>query len=236
MEASRTALVVDNLRMVRTIAFSVAAMVPRSNMNLDDLVSAGQQGLFEAANSFDAGLGVPFSSYAKLRIRWKMLDQLRFDDWVPRELRELHKRIARESHKLAGQFQRAPTSEEIAKAMGMSMDVLHALEVDWAQMQLPESLECCLRDFCLPKSQQPDSIAQRVELCGYITLVLSRLPKRWCRLLVLHYLQGLTLLEIAGLFGVHASRASQIHKSALHRAAILLHSIGIRSSADFITN
>ena len=106
--------------LVKRIAYHLMARLP-SSVQVDDLVQNGMMGLLDAINRFEAGMGAQFETYAAQRIRGAMLDGLRENDWLPRSLRRDFRRIEEAIAQLEQQYGRAPSEQELAKALGMSL-------------------------------------------------------------------------------------------------------------------
>src|SRR3954470_235111 len=125
----RDQVVLEHLPLVKAIAVRVHENLP-VHVDLDDLVHAGILGLFDAANKFDSGKQVAFSSYAKHRIKGAILDSLRQLDWASRDLRRRHKQLEAVTRDLAAELQRTPTEAEIAQRLGVDVDRWRQMMVD----------------------------------------------------------------------------------------------------------
>ena len=110
----------DYLPLVKYIAGRLAIGLPRS-VEMDDLINAGVIGLIEAHHNFDSGKGVKFETYASLRIRGSILDELRGMDWVPRSTRARSREIERAIAKLENELGRTPTEDELANGLGVDL-------------------------------------------------------------------------------------------------------------------
>ncbi len=124
----RDAIVLQHLSLVRAIAVRVHESLP-VHVDLDDLVHAGVLGLFDAAQKYNPGKQVVFSSYAKHRIKGAILDSLRQLDWASRDLRRRHKQVEAATRELAAVLQRNPTQDKVAEKMGVG-------EERWRRMML----------------------------------------------------------------------------------------------------
>ena len=124
----RDAIVLQHLSLVRAIAVRVHESLP-VHVDLDDLVHAGILGLFDAAQKYNPGKKVVFSSYAKHRIKGAILDSLRQLDWASRDLRRRHKQVEAATRELAAVLQRNPTQDEVAEKMGVG-------EERWRRMMM----------------------------------------------------------------------------------------------------
>jgi RNA polymerase sigma factor for flagellar operon FliA len=121
----RHQVILDYLPLIRYIAQKLATKLP-SNVDLDDLYSAGVIGLMDAINKYDPTRDNKFKTYAEFRIRGSMLDELRSQDWVPRSVREYKKKEDRVKAALETELGRPAIQQEIAKGMELSMDEYHS--------------------------------------------------------------------------------------------------------------
>ena len=124
----RDAIVLEHLSLVRAIAVRVHESLP-VHVDLDDLVHAGVLGLFDAAQKYNPGKEVVFSSYAKHRIKGAILDSLRQLDWASRDLRRRHKQVEAATRDLAAVLHRNPTQAEVGEKMGIG-------EERWRRMMI----------------------------------------------------------------------------------------------------
>ena len=124
-QAARTAwrdrVIIDHLPLVKAIAVRVHENLP-VHVELDDLVHAGVLGLFDAAEKYNPGKQVVFSSDAKHRIKGAILDSLRQLDWASRDLRRRHKQVESVTRELATALQRTPTESEVAEKLGLDVE------------------------------------------------------------------------------------------------------------------
>ena len=122
----RDQLIVHYSPLVKYVGSRVAAGLPQ-NVEQADLVSYGIFGLIDAIDKFDPVRGYKFETYAISRIKGAMLDELRSMDWVPRSVRTKAKRIEQANTKLEAKLGRAPTDEELAKALDITSDELETM-------------------------------------------------------------------------------------------------------------
>lgn len=178
----------------------------------DDLWSAGALGLLDAARRFDVAQAVRFETFAEHRIRGAMLDELRRLDHLPRRLRHDVERVAAAKKELEGELGRDPETEEIAERLGMDLETLAEMELlQQPVMPIPEDLPIASAD--VPVDEQLFT-HQRQAL---VEDAVGGLPERLQLLLQLHYVEGLTYKEIAGIFKVSEPRICQLHKDAMGR-------------------
>lgn len=230
-------LVNDNLGLV----YDVARRLDRAGgqgPERGDLISAGVQGLIQAANSFDVDRGLAFSTLAVTRIRGAMLDELRRWDTTPRSLRKRERQLRSAESDLKAALGREPTIEEVANELDVSTEDVHGWRSD-LNRHVEESLDHAapargeeFRGLSAvettpdegPSVEDTVSDAQTREiLAGCI----ESLPEREARILALYYYEGLRLREIAQLMGVTESRISQIRQAALKTLRDLLSDHGV---------
>jgi len=125
----------DYLPLVKYIAGRLAMGLPRS-VEMDDLINAGVVGLIEAYHNFDVGKGVKFETYASLRIRGSILDELRGMDWVPRSTRARSREIERVIARLENSMGRSPTEAELADGLGVELDEYYRMIEDVSSTSL----------------------------------------------------------------------------------------------------
>ena len=112
--------------LVKRIAHHLLARLPDS-VQVDDLIQSGLEGLLEATNNYDTGKGASFETFAGIRIRGAMLDEIRRGDWSPRSIHRNARRLAEAYQTLENQLGRSPTDSEVASAMGIALDEYQAM-------------------------------------------------------------------------------------------------------------
>jgi RNA polymerase sigma factor for flagellar operon FliA len=208
-----SAAVVQHLPLVRQVAGRIARRLPQ-HVSLDDLISAGTEGLLDAARKFDESKGVAFGAYAEIRIRGAVMDELRQHDYVPRSLR----RRRRAYEAAQAQAQRAGTSTTdaaISARLGLTAEELPRWLADGQlsviSLDAPEAGE--VPDEGIGAEQRAST---RQEL-GRLREQVAALPQRLQLVLSLYYVEDLTLREIGQVMGVTESRVCQLHTQALRR-------------------
>ena len=122
----RNAVVEQYAYLIKKVAYRMISRLP-ANVEMDDLMSSGVLGLIDAADKYDSEKSCNFKSYAEIRIRGAMVDDLRAVDWVPRSVRQKSASIEHVSRELAGKLGRAATDVEIAAELGLSLEELRVL-------------------------------------------------------------------------------------------------------------
>jgi RNA polymerase sigma factor for flagellar operon FliA len=232
-------LVLEHLPLVKAIALRVHDNLP-VHVDVDDLIHAGILGLFDAARKFNPKQAVPFSSYAKHRIKGAILDSLRQLDWASRDMRRRLKQVEAATRDLSAELQRTPYDAEVAQRMGMDVDRWRTLMVDLRNVGLisastrgNEGDDLPAPDFPSKPETQPDFICIREELRSALGEAVKTLSERYQKVVLLYYTKELTMKEIGGMLGINESRVSQIHKVALEKMAVVLHDNGIDSIHAF---
>lgn len=218
---SSESLVLENLELVKRIAHHLAAKLP-ATVDVNDLVQSGMVGLLEAANNFDASHGASFETYAGIRIRGSMLDDIRKHDWTPRSVHHKYRQVAAAIRAIEGETGAPAQAEEIAKEMGVSLEEYHKILSDSASARLfsyEETLEDPSSVRQAPKSDSPlpDEILFKDQFQGRLSESIKRLPEREQMVLSLYYERDLNLKEIAAVLGVSESRICQLHGQAVVR-------------------
>lgn len=190
----------------------------------DDLVGYGIFGLIDAIDKFELTKGVKFETYASLRIRGAILDQIRKMDWIPRTLRQKQKKLEQAMHEFEVEFGRAATSEELSKKMDISVEELKGL-VNQTQIASLVSLDEYLEQGSdiLPEGnnkscfESPEQVIDRQELKRTLTEAIEALNDNEQKVIAFYYFEELTLKEISKVLGVSESRVSQLHTKALKK-------------------
>ena len=213
---------------MKYVAGRTAAGLP-PHVEEADLISYGLVGLISAIERFDLSRDIKFETYAIMRIKGAIIDELRSLDWVPRSVRARAREVERANAKLENQLQRAATDQEIADEMGITLDELNesllaishssivALDELWTvsdssgdQVSLMDTIE----DQGAP---DPAKALDLGDLKDRIADAIAQLPEREKLVIALYYYESLTLREIGEVLGVTESRVSQMHTKAVLR-------------------
>lgn len=223
-EASRREqLILEHMPQVRLIARRIQERLPQ-HIGLDDLISTGVIGLIAAIDHFDPAQNVKLKTYAEYKIRGAILDSLREMDWVPRQKRRKARQIETAVAAVEQRVQRAPTEEETAAELRVSVQEFREWLVDVRGMNL-ERLRHAVGDEgrsimeTLPDSEDklPSKIVERSELRRLLGEVIGRIPEIERNILRMYYQEGMTLRQIAQIARVHESRISQLKTQAILR-------------------
>ena len=225
--AARDDLILRHMRVVKYIAGRMAIHVP-SNVEMDDLVGWGIMGLMDAIEKFDHRQDVKFSTYASIRIRGAIIDEIRTLDWAPRSLRTMARKVGAAREKLRHEKGAEATHAEIAEQLGTTAE---HVEETMAQLQTAQILS--LDDY-LPSEEtasegrkidvtgnhaapSPRRLAEQSERQEHLVQAILQLPDQQQKVLNLYYYEELTLKEIGVVLDVSESRVCQIHGAAVKR-------------------
>ncbi|MFW5824910.1 MAG: RNA polymerase sigma factor FliA [Marinobacter sp.] len=213
-------LVEQHAPLVKKIALHLMARLPDS-VQLDDLIQAGMVGLLEAAAKYQPDRGASFETYAGIRIRGAIVDEVRKGDWVPRSVHRNARRVAAAIKVVEDREGREAQDQEVAEELGMALSDYHACLSDASSGRL-FSLDELNESGELPIQEQEasdnplDDVASSAFRHNLATAI-GDLPEREKLVLSLYYQEELNLKEIGAVLGVSESRVSQIHSQAALR-------------------
>lgn len=224
----RDKLIIEYAPLVKIVAGRLSAYLGY-NVEYDDLVGYGVFGLIDAIEKFDFSKGVKFETYASLRIRGAILDQIRKMDWIPRSLRQKQKKIDAAMTKIEAIYGRSATDDEIAKEIGIDSEEL----LSWQGqakitnvVSLDEFVETSgEKDVSFDQKnsfEQPERVVLKNELRQQLIESLESLTEREKKVILLYYYEELTLKEISVVLEVSESRISQLHTKALQKMKVRL--------------
>ena len=190
----------------------------------DDLVGYGIFGLIDAIDKFDLTKNVKFETYASLRIRGSILDQIRKMDWVPRTLRQRQKQIDTATAKIEADAGRPATDAEIAKELNIPEEEYTGWksEIQLSNMlslddYLEQSGDSQIEPGGSQRFEQPEKAVEKEELKQMLVEAMKTLTEKECSVITLYYYEDLTLKEISRILEVSESRVSQLHSKALQK-------------------
>jgi len=204
---------------VEKVARRLARRLP-SHIELGDLISAGAVGLIEAAERFDPERCSRFQSFAEVRIRGAMLDDLRARDTLSRDMRRISNELLSAASEMANQLGRSPTEGEVANHMGVAVEEIQHRRSKLAGASVVglEDADPSFWDHVADQSaDDPAQAASRRELCRRLVRHIEGLPEKLQHVLSLYYCDGLSLKEIGTVLGVTESRVCQLHGEAARK-------------------
>lgn len=219
-QQTQETLVKTHALLVKRIAHHLLARLPRS-VQCDDLMQAGMMGLLEAAKHYDITKGACFETYASIRIRGHMLDEVRSNDWVPRSVYRNARRIAVAVKTIENKLGREAKDSEIAAELNLDLNEYFDILKESVGSQLFGFDDLGVTDDSLKGSEQglsePQANVLFEDMKHQLTQVIDSLPYKERMVLSLYYEQDLNLKEIGEVLGVSESRVSQIHTQATIR-------------------
>jgi RNA polymerase sigma factor for flagellar operon FliA len=223
-ENERERLILEHLPQVRLIARRIHERLPE-NISLDDLVSTGVVGLISAIDKFDPTQNVKLRTYAEYKIRGAILDSLRGLDWAPRQQRKRSKMIEAAISAAEQRLHRAPSEEEIAIELHLTLDDYHEWLVDIRGVNLgslevaspDEENRSLLKYISDDEENWPSRLLERSELQRLLADAIDRIPRTERTVITLYYHEELTLREISKIVNLHESRVSQLKSQAILR-------------------
>lgn len=214
-EHPSNALVVENMALVGYHVNAMLARVP-SYVSRADLASAGAFALVKAARAYDEATGVPFARYASLRIKGALIDELRGMDWVSRGARRRAREITEVADQLTGTLGRTPTREELADAMGSSVEEVDAARgaADVRVLSM-EGFDGSIAEIVVSAEAGPEESLLTGERLEYLRAAVESLPERLRHVVTELFFRDRPVAELAEELGVTQSRISQLRTEAL---------------------
>jgi len=222
-KADKNSLLTEHMPLVKRLAHQMKAKLPPS-VEVDDLVQAGMMGLLDAINRYEENHGAQFETYAVLRIRGAMLDELRSSDWMPRSTRANMRKVESAMATLQQQLGRPPSESEVAKSLKLSLGDYQDLLGDSGGHQLvyyedfhdDDGGDGFLDRYAVDDDDPLKSLLD-TDFRQTVIDAIDALPPREKMLMGLYYEEELNLKEIGAVMGVSESRVSQLHTQAVAR-------------------
>lgn len=219
----REQLIIEYSGLVKIVAGRLG-MYLGYTVEYDDLVGYGIFGLIDAIDKFELTKGVKFETYASLRIRGSILDQIRKMDWIPRTLRQKQKKLETAMKDLETKYGRSATNQELSEELGISISELEDL-VNQTQIAnlvsldeyLEQGSEVKIESANMTRFEQPERIVERQELKKVLAEAIDSLTENERKVIAFYYFEELTLKEISRILEVSESRVSQLHTKALRK-------------------
>jgi RNA polymerase sigma factor for flagellar operon FliA len=215
--------VVQHLSLVKRIAYHLISRLPAS-IQVDDLIQAGMLGLMEASKNYDLSQGASFETYAGIRVRGAMLDEVRHADWSPRSLHRKMRQLSEAVRAIENATGRDAKDSEVAQKMDISLDEYYIIVRDSASARV-FSLSQAEEDGLPVIGRQEKDPYDRLQSDDFklsLARCIGELPEREQMVMSLYYNDELNLKEIGLVLGVSESRVCQIHGQALSRIRVKL--------------
>jgi RNA polymerase sigma factor for flagellar operon FliA len=219
--AGREDLIRLGLPLVRRMAFRMARRLP-PNVDVNDLIGAGTEGLLKAVQYYDAERYPQFEPYAKTRIRGAILDELRANDSLTRYGRSRMAEITNTIKELQHRLGRQPAEDEIAARMGIPLEQYQRLTGDLMRGPTLQGLSSVAADDAESGTATPDAALLDSDLKRRLAAAMSKLTERTQQVLALYYQEECTQAEIGQILGVTESRVCQILGEATARLRAML--------------
>ena len=227
----RDRLMEQNIHLVKIIAYQVAVNLP-PHIDVNDLISAGTIGLLESIDRFDSSKGVQFNTYASIRIRGAIMDELRSMDWMTRSMRDKSNQLEKAYGEIEKKTGRPAESEEGAKFLDITTDALNqilsqvsalsVLNLEDLGVNYDDGMDIleCIKD---PEGKDPMTIVNFNEVKRKVAEAVETLPDKEKLIISLYYYDELTLKEIGKVLEITESRVCQLHSQAISRLRCSLH-------------
>lgn len=220
---TREALIIEYIPLVKVVSGRLS-MYLGYTVEYDDLVSYGIFGLIDAIDKYDYGKGIKFETYASLRIRGAILDQIRKMDWIPRSVRQKQRQMDAAVAKIEAEENRIATDEEIAKELQISLEeyfnwqgqtkITNIASID---EYVEQGIEVKAFDAGKSMRTEPERVYEQEEVKELLADSLEVLTEKERMVVMLYYYEELTLKEISNVLEVSESRISQLHTRALQK-------------------
>jgi RNA polymerase sigma factor for flagellar operon FliA len=212
-----SSVVEDLLPLVKSIALRIRVKLP-DFIELDDLTQAGLIGLLNACQSYDPNQGANFQTYASIRIRGAILDELRRNDWLPRSVQTQLGEVSRAIAKVEAREGRTAQDHEVAETMKLSMDEYRELTTKLSAARLVYlDANTDSADEVPVAATEPEAEYSEEEQRTLLRAGIDMLPEREKLMMSLYYVEELNIREIAAVLEVTEGRVSQLHGQALAR-------------------
>lgn len=224
----REKIIIEYAPLVKIVAGRLSMYLGHC-VEYDDLVGYGVFGLIDAIDKFDCTKMVKFETYASLRIRGAILDQIRKMDWIPRTVRQKQKKIDTAIREIELRTGREPSDEEIAKEIGIDKEELE----DWRNKTkltniisldefLEQGSEISFESRTNTSFELPEKKVENDEIKKILKESLEILTENEKKVILLYYYEELTLKEISKVLEVSESRVSQLHTKAIQKMKVKL--------------
>lgn len=212
--------IVRHASLVKRIAYHLLNRLPPT-VQVDDLIQAGMVGLLEAASNFNSTMGASFETFAGIRIRGAMIDEIRRSDWTPRSVHRKYREVTEAIRKIENETGKDATDNDVAELLGISLSEYHQILIDSSASRIfsIDELEENAQESDLPGSTEetPDQALTSDEYEKQLARAIRSLPEKEQLVMSLYYHDELNFREIGEVLDVTESRICQLHGQALMR-------------------
>jgi RNA polymerase sigma factor for flagellar operon FliA len=212
--------IVRHASLVKRIAYHLLNRLPPT-VQIDDLIQAGMVGLLEAASNFDAEMGASFETFAGIRIRGSMIDEIRRSDWTPRSVHRKFRSVSEAIRKIENETGEDAKDADVALALGISLGDYHQILIDSSSSRIYsiDTMEENTQDAAIPSSSEitPEEAFSQSEYQQQLAEAIRQLPEKEQLVMSLYYDDELNFREIGEILDVTESRICQLHGQALLR-------------------
>ena len=212
--------IIRHASLVKRIAYHLLNRLPPT-VQVDDLIQAGMVGLLEAAGNFNSTMGASFETFAGIRIRGAMIDEIRRSDWTPRSVHRKFREVTDAIRKIENETGVDASDTDVANLLGISLSEYHKILTDSSSSRIYsiDTLEENEQETALPSSSEstPEQVFSGEEYQHQLAVVIKALPKKEQLVVSLYYDDELNFREIGEVLEVTESRICQLHGQALLR-------------------
>lgn len=205
--------------LVKRIAYHLSGRLP-SNVQVEDLIQAGMIGLIEATKNYDKSQGASFETYAGIRVRGAMIDEVRRNGWAPRSVHRKSREANQATQEIEAKVGREATDKEVANAMGISLGEYHSILSEATSQRLlsvDEDESVLQVEGSKNETNDPYLGTEMDNYRSSLAEAISTLPEKEQLVMALYYDNDMNLKEIGAVLGVSESRVCQIHGQAIIR-------------------
>jgi RNA polymerase sigma factor for flagellar operon FliA len=212
--------IVRHATLVKRIAFHLLNRLPPT-VQVDDLIQSGMVGLLEAASNFDSSMGASFETFAGIRIRGAMIDEIRKSDWTPRSVHRKFRAVTEAIQKIENDPGQDANGSDVATLMGLSLSDYHLILIDSSSAKIfsIEALEENVNDSVMPNSSEitPEESFSQSEYQQQLVNSIKKLPEKEQFVMSMYYDDEMNFREIGEVLDLTESRICQLHGQALLR-------------------
>ena len=212
--------IIRHAPLVKRIAYHLLNRLPPT-VQIDDLIQAGMVGLLEAASNFDSKMGASFETFAGIRIRGAMIDEIRRSDWTPRSVHRKYRSVTEAIRKIENETGEDAKDADVAESLGISLSEYHQILIDSSSSRIYsiDTMEENTQDATIPNSSEktPEETFSSDEYQRQLAEAIRGLPDKEQLVMSLYYDDELNFREIGEILDVTESRICQLHGQALLR-------------------